>query len=525
MTYDQAWDALFEDGPELPWRVRGAWLEGLGFNRAAPDDVLIRLLDHGVDGFLSRPQSDAVVAAATAHPDASVRARLAEPWSGMSAEQWTALILAEPSAARRAHFVERSGRREVGFTEEMYARLVADPASVVRAEAARLEDLPLRLLTRLTADPDPGVRSTAGGRAWEHLTPAERNGLLADPAAGVREAALRAHHRDDPMPRSVYEACDPRAAAAHCRLDPALAMALARHEDREVVHALAGNPRLDRDSARELVRHRDPDVRLALAGNPGLEAELVLLLAQDPERRVRYEASLHPGLDEEQRAAAMGDDEDEGLRFDVPWVLARHDDAEEMRRLARSVHPVLRSSVARAEHLPPDVVELLARDEDKVVRLFLAESCDDAPAAMLLEVWHWWTGSLSKPGRPRSHPNFPRTGLLRYADDPNPRLRQLALDDPGSTPELVERFALDPDDEVRRRAAEDPRLSPESAVRLLDDVDDAVRYLAIAHPALPVPVLVRLLREPRRPWEGAVRNPAIPGPVMHRMIDLGAAGP
>jgi outer membrane protein assembly factor BamB len=58
---------------------------------------------------------------------------------------------------------------------------------------------------------------------------------------------------------------------------------------------------------------------------------------------------------------------------------------------------------------------LLARDEDRVVQLFLAESCDDAPADMLLEVWQWWTGSLSRPDRPHGHPNFPRHGLLRYS--------------------------------------------------------------------------------------------------------------
>ncbi|MFE5711817.1 hypothetical protein ACFQ7J_13505 [Streptomyces sp. NPDC056501] len=49
-------------------------------------------------------------------------------------------------------------------------------------------------------------------------------------------------------------------------------------------------------------------------------------------------------------------------------------------------------------------VERLAHDEDRVVRLFLAESCDDAPADMLLEVWQWWNGSFSAPGRPRTHP-------------------------------------------------------------------------------------------------------------------------
>lgn len=435
VTEDQGWDTLFEDGPQLSWRVRGGWLEGLSVNRGAPDDVVIRLFDHGVDASLAREQSEAVVLAAIEHPDRQVRAGLAEWQPGMSATQWTALILAEASAPHRALLVSRAGRRAAGLTAQGYARLATDPAPDVRAAAADLPGLPAALLTALAADPEGVVRSAACGPAWAALSEAERDTLLADPHPAVRNAALLRCHQDLPLPRPVFETLDQRAAAESCRLDRAL--------------------------AEELTRHEDLEMRLAVAGNPHMDADLVLSLAADPEYRVRLRASVHPGLNEEQRAAAIPSDFDPThLRHDVPWVLARHQDPEEMRRLASSVHPALRSSVARAQQLPPDVVERLARDEDRVVRLFLAESCDDAPGWMLLEVWHWWTGSFSKPDRPRSHPNFPRAGLLRFAKDPNPRLRQLALDDPRSTAELVERFALDPDDEVRRRAAQDLRLSP-----------------------------------------------------------------
>lgn len=77
---------------------------------------------------------------------------------------------------------------------------------------------------------------------------------------------------------------------------------------------------------------------------------------------------------------------------------------------------------------------------------------------MLMRVWLWWDGSLTVPDRPRGHPNFPREGLLRYADDPDPRMRRLALDDPDFTPEPVERLSRDRSEEVRHRAATDPRL-------------------------------------------------------------------
>lgn len=182
----------------------------------------------------------------------------------------------------------------------------------------------------------------------------------------------------------------------------------------------------------------------------------------------------------------------------------------------------IRRSVARAPRLPADVVDLLARDEDRVVRLFLAESCDDAPPAMLLEVWTWWSGSLSFPGRPRTHPNFPRRGLLRFADHQDARMRLLALDDPASRPSLVERFSHDPDAQVRAAAAADPRLPPEAAARLADDTDPAVRHRARHHPVLPPATLARLLLDERSAKETAY-NPAIPTAVMNRMVALAAA--
>lgn len=200
----------------------------------------------------------------------------------------------------------------------------------------------------------------------------------------------------------------------------------------------------------------------------------------------------------------------------LDWVEALHGDTEAMRLLASSPKLWIRRSIARAQQLPDDVVQRLARDEDGVVRLFLAESCDDAPAEMLLEVWSWWTGSLSVPDRPRNHPNFPRSGLLRYADDPNPRMRRLALDDPASTAQLVARFSCDPDPEVRADAAQDARLTADAAARLLTDTDSSVRHFAAQHPSLPRHLLVDLLLG-QNTAAAAAQNPAIPTPVMRYM--------
>lgn len=239
----------------------------------------------------------------------------------------------------------------------------------------------------------------------------------------------------------------------------------------------------------------------------------------------------HPGAvppaspDEIAAAAAEVPDIDPGAQTTALWwVRALHEDADAMRQLATSPKLLVRRSVARAARLPEDVADLLATDEDRVVRLFLAESCDDAPPEMLLEIASWWDGSLSFPGRPRNHPNFPREGLARYAADPNPRLRALALEDPAATSALAEQLSLDPDPMVRNAAAEDRRLSPDSLRRLATDTDQNVRQRAWMNPSLPPYVLVSLLLAAESA-KCAVRNPLIPVPVMRHMIVLARRDP
>ncbi|WP_405774599.1 hypothetical protein [Streptomyces sp. NBC_00859] len=275
-------------------------------------------------------------------------------------------------------------------------------------------------------------------------------------------------------------------------------------------HALEQG-RLELELEAELVQDPYAEVLRALAANPGLGSHGVARLAKDPLDEIRSAVALRPDLTEEQRAAVRYHFDPKLGSHTLPWVADLHGDAVAMRRLAASSHPLIRHSVARARHLPPDVVERLARDEDRVVRLFLSESCDGVPADLLLEVWRWWDGSLSHPDRPRSHHNFPRKGLLCYADDPSGRMRRMALNDPESTPADVARLARDPEAEVRCRAAKDPRLQPDDAVRLLNDPADYIRRMAMCNPRLPARVLARLLHD-RDTASVAVTNPAIPVP-------------
>ncbi len=56
---------------------------------------------------------------------------------------------------------------------------------------------------------------------------------------------------------------------------------------------------------------------------------------------------------------------------------------------------------------------------------------------------------------------------------------------------------------------------------LAADRDQGVRWRAQINPSLPTEALVGLLLDPRSA-ETAVHNPAIPIPVMHRMVELSA---
>lgn len=486
-----AWASLFQ-GPGPTKELLDAWARGLSLNRAAPADLRPLLLERSPYAMYSAMPTE-VVDAVLAHPDWKLRALAAEVQPNITAGQWARVILGEQDERHRWILTMLAADRRAELPEDACRRLAVDPSARVRSEAARLKGLPVSLSVALAADPDGGVRAVACPAAWPHLDAPARQALLADSHGTVRARALLLHHQEHPMPRSVFETQDlPRDALETCLLE--------------------------RDLAEHLAQRGEPAERGSLAVNPGLDPDLVALLAEDPDEHVRFAVSVRADLTEEQRAAIPIDFESHGRYHELDWVMTLHQDADAMRRLAASSHFLVRRSVARARHLPPDVVERLARDEDRVVQLFLAESCVDAPADMLLRVWQWWTGSLTVPDRPRGHPNFPRRGLLRHADDPSPRMRRLALDDPGSTPALVDRLSRDPSEEVRHRAATDPRLSAATAARLLEDPDDSVRHAAALHPRLPVRLLTRLLRDPGSA-ETAARHPALPVEVMRRMVE------
>ncbi|MFE9439980.1 PE-PGRS family protein [Streptomyces sp. NPDC006602] len=386
------WASLFE-GPGPTEDLLDAWAGGLARNAATPADIRARLLDR-CTYVLYRPLPADVLDAALAHPDWNVRSMAAEYQPDITPEQRARMILDAQDSRQRWLLTLVAVERRAELPEDICRRLAADPSDRIRAEVSGIVNLPADVAVALAADPEPAVRVAACRVAWPHLDQRGREALLADPDSEVRSVALLARHRDHPLPRSVFEAAN-----------------LEAHEW-QTLH-------LERDLAEHLARHGEPDDRIALAANPHLDPDLVALLAEDPDRNVRRTVSVRADLTEEQRARIPIDFDLSSRPHTLEWVRALHDDEDAMRRLAASSHPLVRRSVARARRLPPDVVARLARDEDRIVQLFLAESCDDAPADMLMAVWQWWTGSLTFPDRPHGHPNFPRHDLLRYADDPN----------------------------------------------------------------------------------------------------------
>ncbi|MFF3981302.1 PE-PGRS family protein [Streptomyces sp. NPDC001828] len=501
---EAAWDGLLRHLRISP-RTREQWAVWLLSNPSLPDDLRLDLMVR-TGRFYGRELPSDLIDQLLVHPDWKVRGALVDTGSDqLTPDQWSRLVLAEENDRQRWALTTIAVDYRASFTAAAYARLAVDPVPRVRAAAASLTGLPVTAARSLLADPEPQVRQAACAPAWPDLDADERRVLLTDPDPGVRAAARRLHHREHPVPLAVF------------------ASGSLGDDTRVITDSV-----LEPDLARHLTTHPDVALRRALADNPHLAPSLIDVLAVDPDPSVRGAPALRPDVTEAQRGSISYDFDPSVHYSTLSWVHALHGDPEAMRRLAASPHPLVRRSVARARRLPPDVVDRLAHDDDRVVHLFLAESCDDAPPWMLLQVWHWWNGSLSFVGRPRSHPNFPRTGLLRYAGAANPRLRQLALDDPESSPELVERLTLDPHHEVRLRAASDPRLSRLGAVRLLDDPDRSVRRAAARCPLLPAHVLVALLRDHHTAGEAA-QNTAIPPGVIRWMAerdqDAPEAGP
>ncbi|OLT30244.1 hypothetical protein BJF79_39410 [Actinomadura sp. CNU-125] len=448
--------------------VEDAWAQGVARNPAAPVEILLRLLERGDSDVRSslcsrREMPDALFEALLGHPDRSVRNALVFNFS-IGVERRSRLA-EDRDAGVRARLVEECGfwcrwtAERPPLTVEAYERLAADPVVGVRAEVAIHPYTPGHVRALLAADPDPRVRGWLTVN-WRSLADEVKETLRNDADAEVRAFARQA-------------------AGGVVPLKPV--GAVSEEELREGV--------LPRPLAESLARDGDARRRAGAAGNPHLPADLVDELAADPDPAVRLAVSTRPGLSERERAEIDYRDDPKARFSPLPWVRALCDDMRATRECAVSAHPALRRSAAFCPHLPPDLVDRLAADEDALVRLFLAENHPDPPGSVLLgavlEFESYTVDSLPR------HPNFPRDALRRFADSPDPRLRRFAMLDPDAAPGVIERLSHDEDRSVRAVAAGDVRLPLVRLLALLDEPETA--SAAAANAALPVEAMMRVV--------------------------------
>ncbi|WP_035842192.1 hypothetical protein [Kitasatospora azatica] len=446
-------------------------LEALSSNAAAPSSVLLRLLQH--DGRSVRTNvakrgglPAEVVEAILAHPEREVRAAFAESWTADPAQR--ARLLDDPSG--KLSLLLAMGpmpyrTRVEPLPDWAYQRLLTHPREMVRHETVASPSIPAHVLAGLADHPDPVFRR-ASCLAWDELSGSARQALLQDDDLDVRWAAgVRVCHQVEGWTGWLLENT-----ANSWRRDEVLRVGL-----------------LDRDLAERLVA--EGEQLPAVAANPSLPPHLVRQLAVHPAPRVRLVVSARAELTEQERAAidyTVGPEARLGV---LDWVWDAREDVEVLRQCATSAHPWLRRSAAVCPALPPDLVELLARDEDFAVRLLLCEWHPQPPPELLLDLY--LNGRHRAVRMLIANPRFPTAGLAaRFAQSPDPDRRRLALRDPALGLELLDRLSRDPE----------------------------TQHEAARHPLLPLPRIRELLADPVTA-SAAAGNPSLPVEDMHRLLD------
>lgn len=469
------------------------WAEGIGFNPAATDELLIRLLDVE-EGFLHGCDRPAVLDAAVAHPDPRVRSRPADTFRPkLTSDQWVRLVRAEPSPHRRVLWAERACVWGTELPEDLYDDLLAGPS---RARAAELPGLPARHLPDLAADADPRVRSAACAR-WEDLAAPLRERLLADTDDAVRTAALLAHHTAYPCLARFSPPCPNRGQRSN---------------------GAASRPTWRRSwsgtGTRKYVGRWPPTRAWARTASPCWRRTRRTTSAP------RWRCAPTSPRSNVPRSATTST----RRRCRTPCPGSRSCTATPTRC---AVSPRRPTHWSAAVWLEPGTFRRMSWRAWRGTRTGRS-ACSSPNRARTPRPTCCWrsgaggTAASATPVGPAAIPTSPVRACCATPPTPAGRMRRLALDDPESTSADVARLARDPEAEVRRRAAEDPRLSPADAVRLLNDPEAHVRDTAVRNPRLPARVLAGLLHF-RDTACAAVTNPAIPIPVLHRILTAAAA--
>ncbi|KFK88532.1 hypothetical protein IX27_16170 [Streptomyces sp. JS01] len=474
-------------------------LAGLALNPSVSESVLLRLLAEAplaVRMVLCRDRTlpEAVVDAVIQHPDTRTRSFFARNPHVDPAQR--VRLVDDPAWFVRAHLADGPRVAAPARPRPLPDEAVVHMISTYEDELLGgpfYQQISAGLRRSMATHPVANVRHWGVGE-WRSLAPDTRAALLADPDAGVREAAERHVRCEDPTWVESTLPDRPCHARTDLLLHHPLTRAvvegvLARPAGEEDKAMIAVNPTLPPDTVVLLAADPDPEVRARIAQRTDLGPAERRTLMTDPDPDVRLAVSLHPALSEEERARIDYQVPMDHFFVYLPAPEAPRDPGA-VRRDALSRHPQLRRRAAGDHLLPPDLVARLASDDDLGVRVLLAQNHPDAPASLLLRSFLEYTGPE------RSHlttrPNFPSDGLAAFVDHEDPEVRALAARAPETEPATVARLTRDPAPAVRAAAARHPNLPEPRLAALLDD--EELAHHAAANAALPPDVIRRLLR-------------------------------
>ncbi|MFV2011606.1 MULTISPECIES: hypothetical protein [unclassified Micromonospora] len=326
------------------------------------------------------------------------------------------------------------------------------------------------------------TRRAAVADTWADRQPAVHLRLFAGPDPSVRAAATLRRHPG--VPAEWRERCltDPATrvnVARYVPLTAAQATELIGSGDLKVCRAVAANPELPAEAVEPLLELDDPQVRMAVAYSRHVDADT----------RDRLFALVAAEADAGSVAAYIA----LSWNFDEPGWLRAVPLAERLAYLD-CPHAPFRRVLASCRDLPDAAWEQLDNDPDLRVRRYAAGR-PDAPAAVLERLVRAG-GAMLKSWPPIvEHPNFPRHRLRTFADDPDPQIRYVSLEDPDLPAEVLERLAVDSEAWIRRGAARHPNATPALLERLLADDAPEVVDEAAANPRLPLATMHRVLDE------------------------------
>ncbi|MFB7245601.1 hypothetical protein CW362_09930 [Streptomyces populi] len=157
-------------------------------------------------------------------------------------------------------------------------------------------------------------------------------------------------------------------------------------------------------------------------------------------------------------------------------------------------HAVFRRVLAAGRDLPDEAWRRLDADPDVSVRRTAARRPGTPPQVLVRllrahgEVFHVQPLLVD-------HPEFPRRTLRGFVDEPDPRVRLLALQDPELPVPELRRLTDCEEGFLRAGAAGHPNVTAELLERLLADREPEVAHAAAANPVLPRARMDRILAE------------------------------